>query len=174
MKSGPPNWKQPVIVMTRERLLTETSLNHKSAFTLRGNHKWSKLGRGLDLRSVLVNQCDIPAGGGSYTHDTGFRQTSGRNSSHLWLPIQGRNPVHVTNAGSPSTSIQNLGAIRDVTLDKSPMSAVNVGESMLIFHPLINIREFTLGKSPTSAACVENLQPELIFCPTLCFILPTG
>ncbi|XP_016065115.1 PREDICTED: zinc finger protein 514 [Miniopterus natalensis] len=70
----------------QERHLKEMSLTHKSATTLRGDHECSELGRALGLRSVLVNQCDIPTGEESYTYDTEFRQTSGRNNSQRTHP----------------------------------------------------------------------------------------
>lgn len=65
----------------QERHLKELSFTHKSAITLTGHHEWSEFERSLGLRSVLVNQCGVPPGEGSYKCDKEFRQMVGRKNS---------------------------------------------------------------------------------------------
>ncbi|XP_077629616.1 zinc finger protein 514 [Crocuta crocuta] len=130
----------------QERHLKEISITHKSTTTLRIDHEWSEFGRSLDLRSVLLDQHNVPIGEASYKSDTEFRQTSGRNNSQRSHP--GKKPCKCNECGKSFHFQSELRRHQRCHTGEKPYECSECGRAFGHISSLIKHQRTHTGEKP--------------------------
>ncbi|XP_041612838.1 zinc finger protein 514 isoform X1 [Vulpes lagopus] len=129
----------------QETHLKEISVTHKYT-TLRTDHEWSELGRSLGLRSVFANQHSVLMGEGSYTCDTEFRQTSGRNNSPRTHP--GKKPCKCNECGKSFHFQSELRRHQRCHTGEKPYECSECGRAFGHISSLIKHQRTHTGEKP--------------------------